>query len=234
MYTFVVAGLGMCCLPQTTTILSHAFSGSENSATVFSHSDLVAGAQATRDYTVGSHNKAHLLAVLHSINDNAHTPYAHTSDTILANAPDSYTLSPVELSHLNDVYGVVSHATYAGIGCALLALFIGIGFILKHKKQTLGKNLLLSGALLLVIFLAFSVLALINFDGFFTAFHELFFANGTWTFSNTSLLITLYPTGFWMGMGGVWLISSTLLCLVSVIVGIILHRHVRSRIQDLC
>jgi gltX_bact: glutamyl-tRNA synthetase len=40
-----------------------------------------------------------------------------------------------------------------------------------------------------------------DFNGFFAAFHSLFFASGTWTFSYDSLLITMYPPEFLDGDG---------------------------------
>jgi uncharacterized membrane protein len=36
---------------------------------------------------------------------------------------------------------------------------------------------------------------------FFVKFHELFFADGTWTFSPTSGLIRLYPEYLWFTVG---------------------------------
>ena len=48
----------------------------------------------------------------------------------------------------------------------------------------------------------------IDFNGLFAAFHSLFFVDGTWTFNYDSLLISMYPIDFWMGMGAVWVGSA--------------------------
>ena len=50
--------------------------------------------------------------------------------------------------------------------------------------------------------------ATLDWNGFFTAFHSVFFPQGNWMFSSSSLLITMYPEGFWVGMGVIWFISS--------------------------
>ena len=45
---------------------------------------------------------------------------------------------------------------------------------------------------------------LVNFDALFTWFHGLFFAAGTWEFPADSLLIELFPDGFWVAAGVTW------------------------------
>ena len=44
----------------------------------------------------------------------------------------------------------------------------------------------------------------LDFDALFTAFHGLFFAEGTWTFASDSLLIQTFPEQFWATAAGVW------------------------------
>ena len=60
---------------------------------------------------------------------------------------------------------------------------------------------------------------IVDFNGFFAAFHSLFFANGTWTFSADSLLICMYPPDFWIGMGAVWLAATLVASAVAIAVG---------------
>ena len=45
---------------------------------------------------------------------------------------------------------------------------------------------------------------LLDFDTFFSAFHGLFFAAGTWTFASDSLLIQTFPEPFWATAAAVW------------------------------
>lgn len=56
----------------------------------------------------------------------------------------------------------------------------------------------MSGALLtLGIVAAIIVVALVNWDFFFTGFHKLFFEGGTWYFLYSDTLIRLFPEQFW-------------------------------------
>jgi uncharacterized membrane protein len=62
-----------------------------------------------------------------------------------------------------------------------------------------------AGAVWCAVLIALAVLAgLSNFDALFTAFHGLFFAEGTWTFAADSLLIRTFPEQFWATAAGVW------------------------------
>lgn len=220
--TFVAAGLAVCCLPQTTGALSGAFSGTDNPDTPFSRNELVRAAVSTRDYTVGTNDRAAIMGVIVAINRDAGTPYS--DEIALAGAPEEFTLNDEALSHLDDVHTVVSTATMVLGIIALVALVSCMFLGLKLGKRRVGSVLLWSGIAVVAVFTALAAWVLIDFDGFFAAFHSLFFANGTWTFTYTSLLITMYPTAFWMGMGAVWLATTGLLSILAIVVGALL-RH---------
>ena len=89
----------------------------------------------------------------------------------------------------------------------------------RISRRALGRTLMASGGLVLAAFCALGAWAAIDFDGLFAAFHSLFFQAGTWTFPYDSLLITLYPTAFWMGMGGIWLAVTCGLSILAVLIG---------------
>lgn len=222
--TFVAAGFGVCCLPQTTQALASAFSGMDNPDTAFTHEQLVRAAVSTRDFTVGSHDEAALTSVLEAINQEAGTPLAGGSKTAMGLYED-YTLDENSISHLNDVYLVVEQAKPWLIGACVLAVALVLALLLSGKRRSAGEALLLGGTTVLVAFLVLGIMAAVNFDGFFAVFHSLFFADGTWTFSYESLLITMYPTAFWMGMGAVWLAVTVLLSILAIVVGSILRRR---------
>lgn len=221
---FVAAGLGACCLPQTTGMLAGMFSGMDNPSTPFSHDDLVQAAVATRDYTVGSNDREAAFAMLRDINRNAQTPYAEADEAALAAAPDVYTLDPEALSHLDDVNRVISMAgvAFAAIALAAVALCVYLGA--RVGRRAVGSVLAGAGIAVLTVFAALAAWVVVDFNGFFAAFHSLFFADGTWTFSYESLLITMYPPAFWMGMGAVWLTVTGTLSLASAIGGMLLRR----------
>ena len=89
----------------------------------------------------------------------------------------------------------------------------------RINRRVLGRVLIAGGAFVLAAFAALGIWALVDFYGLFGVFHSLFFQAGTWTFSIDSLLITLYPTAFWMGMAGIWLAVTCGLSILAVLVG---------------
>jgi len=88
-----------------------------------------------------------------------------------------------------------------------------------------GGALACAGIVVLAVFAALAAWVVVDFNGFFAAFHSLFFADGTWTFSYESLLITMYPPAFWMGMGAVWLTVTGALSLIAAFTGTALRRR---------
>ena len=95
-----------------------------------------------------------------------------------------------EKSHLLDVKKLV-HRLH-DVLFLLLALFFLLAYI--YDNGDWGKVLLYSGMIAAAIPV---VLYFIPFDFVFTAFHNAFFACGTWVFEPGSALIQLYPFGFW-------------------------------------
>jgi integral membrane protein (TIGR01906 family) len=70
------------------------------------------------------------------------------------------------------------------------------------------------GGAAVVLGIAFAV----AFDAAFTAFHNLFFAPGTWEFALGSNLITLFPEPFWFDAA---LLAGAAILLVALIVGVV-------------
>ena len=223
--TLVAAGFAVCAaFPQTTGTLAGAFSSNGNPDTPFSHDELVQAAVATRDYTVGSNDRDKLFSTLHAINRSAGTPYAEASPDELAAAPEEYTLPADALSHLDDVYRVVVDARIALVIIALLAVAASAHVAYRRGRRALGGILLAAGIAVVAAFALLAAWVVTDFNGFFAAFHSLFFADGTWTFSYDSLLITMYPPEFWMGMGAVWLAITSAFSLTAIVAGILLRR----------
>ncbi len=223
-FTFIAAGLALCCIPQTTKLLAESFSGQDNPDTAFSHEDLVWASLVTRDYTIGSNDLDALITMLQQINRNADTPYSNADDEEILTAPERYTLDEAAISHLDDVYEVISVALWVFAAIAIAAV-ASCSHVLYHLgKHAFGTVLLEAGIGVILLFSLIGTWALIDFNGFFAFFHSLFFADGTWTFSYQSLLITMYPLAFWMGMGSIWLAITGVLSILSLAAGIYLRR----------
>jgi integral membrane protein (TIGR01906 family) len=108
------------------------------------------------------------------------------------------------ISHLADVRRVISGArlvTWA------LALVLGLWLGLAVARGRLGyiARVMRAGAIWCAVLIALGAIAgLADFEALFSAFHGIFFAEGTWTFPSDSLLIQTFPESFWAAAAGVW------------------------------
>ncbi|WP_415979142.1 DUF1461 domain-containing protein [Adlercreutzia equolifaciens] len=126
----------------------------------------------------------------------------------LAKVSDRYALDADAVSHLEDCNGLITDlSSYLGmIGVAALIIALVLGF--RKQFAALAFMLRMGPALLLAVLVVLGLWGLVDFNGLFAAFHSLFFVEGTWTFNYDSLLISMYPIDFWMGMGAVWVGSA--------------------------
>ena len=126
----------------------------------------------------------------------------------LAKVSGRYALDADAVSHLEDCNGLITGlSSYLGmIGVAALIIALVLGF--RKQFAALAFMLRMGPALLLAVLVVLGLWGLVDFNGLFAAFHSLFFVEGTWTFNYDSLLISMYPIDFWMGMGAVWVGSA--------------------------
>lgn len=102
--------------------------------------------------------------------------------------------STSELRHMRDVQLVTQIAFAVGLALALVC----IPALAVLRRAGHAGNALRDGArLTLGLIAAIVIAAVVNWNFFFTAFHELFFADGTWQFAYSDTLIRLFPEQFW-------------------------------------
>lgn len=101
-----------------------------------------------------------------------------------------------ELEHMLDVKIVVDAAMRVW-QVSLLAAVTGVvawrGGWLAAFRRAIGRG----GKLTIALTAAILVFVVAAFGVIFVAFHEIFFAPGTWTFYYSDTLIRLYPERFW-------------------------------------
>ncbi|MGY2743248.1 TIGR01906 family membrane protein [Arthrobacter sp. UYCu723] len=105
-----------------------------------------------------------------------------------------------EVSHMADVKLVILAAFGAGILLLLLSL-IAVIYLRRRSTGGVRRGLFAGSIITLVIIIGLAVLAVLGWEQFFTEFHRIFFANGTWTFSLQDTLIRLFPGQFWVDAG---------------------------------
>ncbi|VXB99803.1 conserved membrane hypothetical protein [Arthrobacter sp. 9V] len=105
-----------------------------------------------------------------------------------------------EVSHMADVKLVILSAFGAGLLLIILSI-IAILYLRKRSNGGIRRGLFAGSIVTLVIIIGLTVLAALSWQQFFTEFHRIFFANGTWTFSLEDTLIRLFPGQFWIDAG---------------------------------
>ena len=211
------AGFAAVAIPDAATAtLSRAFSGCDQPNTPFTADELASMAIAGKHYTFDDNDREKLDAAIAEANVAAE---AGGRAGALTGENTARSLPADAISHLDDVYRVASVAKPALVIVAMLCI-AGLAHVaVRIGQRALGRTLMAGGGLVLAAFFALGAWAAIDFDGLFAAFHSLFFQAGTWTFPYDSLLITLYPTAFWMGMGGIWLAVTCGLSILAVLIG---------------
>lgn len=125
--------------------------------------------------------------------------------------------SSQEVQHMLDVKNLIGLGYVIGAVLAVLAIV----FIVYLANRYAGgvRRALFAGAIVtVVLFAAVAALAITGWNTFFSGFHSLFFAEGTWTFSVSDTLIRLYPEQFWMDSAvaiGVLMVLTVLVVLIT-------------------
>jgi integral membrane protein (TIGR01906 family) len=125
-----------------------------------------------------------------------------------------------ERSHMSDVRQLVL-SFYAVVLLAVATLVVA--GVASRGSRAFWRAVALGAKILAVGAVAVGAAFLLVFDTAFTLFHQIFFAEGTWTFDPaTERLVQLFPYGFWtettvvlavVGLVitvGVWLVASRL------------------------
>lgn len=103
-----------------------------------------------------------------------------------------------ELEHMQDVQNVYQAAWKVWqIALGLFALSIVWGLRRRETWPELGRALITGGLFTAGLIAGVALVAVIAWQAWFTAFHQVFFAAGTWTFETSDTLIRLFPEKFW-------------------------------------
>src|SRR5690606_38200236 len=102
-----------------------------------------------------------------------------------------------ELQHMVDVK-VVTRAAFFVLAGALIIVPLCALYLWRTRHRGQLREALLRGAIFTlggIVAVVFG--AVVAWDTFFSLFHRLFFADGTWIFYTSDTLIRLYPEKFW-------------------------------------
>lgn len=155
----------------------------------------------------------------------------------LAAMDPAYGLDQEALDHLDDVNDVLSRLMNAILGIAVLSAFCLFGTLWMFGPSPVGRALRWAAAATILLFALMAGWAALSFESLFSFIHSLFFAAGSWTFPADSLLISMYPTQFWVGMALYWFAITMTLATLSWIIGTIITKrqtHIEKRGPAAC
>ena len=249
----VGSGLAVDATPAATRLLAQATQ--DPGASPYGADQLAGLAEAARAYTVGPRDGSSREALAEAVLEAAEAASAPGSPTAgrwdegahaavesarfdgapateamarLALYGSPYALDGAALSHLDDCNRLVSTAAPWLLACALGAAG-GIALLAaRGQRRWLGRALVAAPALVLAAFALLGLWGALDFSGLFAAFHGALFPQGNWTFPAQSLLISLYPLDFWMGMAALWLATTAAVAILSLAAGIALLRASRT------
>ena len=103
-----------------------------------------------------------------------------------------------ELHHMEDVKFQVGRVLVLWRISILMVIGSFMWLYFKPDTDNIIKQSVSYGSGVIVVgIITLLAYIFINFDSFFTTFHQIFFEAGTWTFSYTDMLIRLFPPRFW-------------------------------------
>lgn len=227
------SGLVVCMMPQTTQLLGNNFSG-WNEAT-YPQDTMSELAEAVRSFSIDDTGRPQLEACVRTALEEHFPDIERTlaagntgqnaAGNLYAGGIGSgnllsiYTLPASAVDHLEDCIPVFATSR---IMIILSLVFAAVGIILliaRRRRKLAGWIMFATPPAVIGIIVALGIWAFVDFDSLFGQLHTLFFTGGSWIFPADSLLITLFPESFWMGMGIVWVAVSILACLIVSFIG---------------
>jgi len=108
----------------------------------------------------------------------------------------NYTLN--ELKHMEDVKKIYSLLNTSFLTTTILIILTSVILIRKNKKEDIKNAIKYSAKTTSILIIILTILIMIDFTKIFQAFHMIFFPQGNYSFSSTTLLKTLYPDVFFL------------------------------------
>lgn len=141
-------------------------------------------------------------------------PPAYLGDLTFANGNPLFTES--EVAHMVDVKQVMLITMIAGLIAAVVCVVLMV-LLYRMRKGAIARALFAGSVWFTAALVILGLVAAFGWDAFFAGFHQIFFADGTWTFATTDTLIRLYPGQFWIDAAA-WIAGLTLAIMVTIMV----------------
>jgi integral membrane protein (TIGR01906 family) len=163
--------------------------------------------------------------------------YEYIDLTVIKDGQPFTLFNKKEILHLADVKSLIRLDYNILIGTGLYVLLFalsGIFWLKDEYRQRLARAALAGSILTTALMAVIGIMAVINFNQFFTWFHLISFANDFWLLDpSKDYLIMLFPGGFWSD-AAIYVAAATLLfaLLIGGIAGIYLWKRRRAQRED--
>ncbi len=233
----IMIGLVVCVVPASPTQL---FSGwyADDDTSPLTREELVSFAATVHDYTFFDQNRTLMYADIVKINEHiAEDGRAAEGQPVITAgdeasvaaafdaADEAYVLHTDMVNHLDDVSKVMVYVFVVGLVALVIASAEIMNGLFRGHRSDVARMLIRGGQIALVVLVLGLVWGFVAFDSLFTTMHQLLFAEGTWTFSETSALICALPTDFWVAMGALWVGVSAIVSVVCMVIGSQLKKY---------
>lgn len=125
----------------------------------------------------------------------------YLSVTVIKDSVDFVLFNEKEVAHMKDVKSLVRLDYYVLLGTGLfILLYIALNIYYRRRESVrpLLTSLFRGSSITIGLILILGIMAVADFNVFFTAFHKISFANDFWLLDpNTDYLIMMFPGGFW-------------------------------------
>ena len=129
------------------------------------------------------------------------SPEEYLSVTVIKDGVDFVLFNEKEIVHMKDVKALVKLDYHVLLGTGLfMFLYIAVNIFSRRREfyRPLASAIFNGSGITIGLILILGIIAVADFNTFFTAFHLISFANDFWLLNpNTDYLIMLFPGGFW-------------------------------------
>ncbi len=141
-------------------------------------------------------------------------PPTYLADLRFANGNAVFTDG--EVGHMADVKMVMLVTMLVGLILAVVCV-IAMIMLYRMRKGAIARSLFAGAVWFTGVVIIVVVVAAFGWEAFFAGFHQVFFADGTWTFASSDSLIRLYPGQFWIDAAA-WVAGLTLVTMLVTII----------------
>ena len=123
-----------------------------------------------------------------------------------------------EMDHLKDVKSTINLCSLM----LFISFLVCLSYFLFAKKENFRRMLFFGGILVLII----TIFLLVSpFTPLFEIFHKILFTQGSWIFSQSSILIQFYPLSFFQNFVKHVILNSVITAMF-VLLGISISKHI--------